>query len=53
MYVSFGKPRKAESMDMGSGVLARYDPGSGELVGFTITGPKAILGKPSPSKSAA
>jgi uncharacterized protein YuzE len=45
LYVSFGKPKEALTMDMGSGILARYDKDSYEMVGFTIVGLKAILGK--------
>ncbi len=32
-------------MDLGSGILARYEKESHEMVGFTITGLKTILGK--------
>ena len=35
------------------GVLARYDKASDEMVGFTLTGLKAILGKPASSKAMA
>jgi len=45
LYVSFDKPKEALTMDMGSGILARYDKDSHEMVGFTIVGLKAILGK--------
>ncbi len=44
LYISFGKPKQALTMDLGSGVLARYDKDSNKMVGFTITGLKAILG---------
>lgn len=47
LYVSFGKPKEALTMDLSSGILARYDKESHEMVGFTITGLKAILGKTS------
>lgn len=36
MYFSFGKPRKAVSEELGGGVVARYDPASKALVGFTV-----------------
>ena len=45
LYISFGKPKKALTMDLGSGILARYDKDTHEMVGFTITGLKAILGR--------
>ena len=47
LYISFGKPKEALTMDLGSGILARYDKNSHDMVGFTITGLKAILGKAS------
>ena len=47
LYISFGKPKKALTADLGSGILARYDKDSNKMVGFTITGLKAILGKAS------
>jgi|TARA_Y100000310_G_scaffold324454_1_gene386292 uncharacterized protein YuzE len=42
LYVSFGKPEKAVSVDLGSGIIARQSE-SGKLVGFTILGLKSIL----------
>jgi uncharacterized protein YuzE len=45
LYISFGKPKEALTMDLGSGILARYEKESHEMVGFTITGLKTILGK--------
>jgi uncharacterized protein YuzE len=36
LYVSFGKPRPALTLDLGEGMLARYREEDGELVGFTI-----------------
>ena len=47
LYISFGKPKEALTMDLGSGVLARYDKDSNKMVGFTITGLKSILGSAS------
>ena len=44
LYISFGKPKEALTMDLGSGILARYDKDSNKMVGFTINGLKAILG---------
>lgn len=43
LYISFGKPQPALSMDMGSGIVARYLEKSNELVGFTIVGLKHVL----------
>ena len=43
LYISFGKPREALTMDLGSGILARYDKDSNKMIGFTITGLKSIL----------
>ena len=42
LYISFGKPEKAISVDLGSGIIARQSE-SGKLVGFTILGLKKIL----------
>ena len=47
LYISFGKPRESLTMDLGSGILARYDKDSNKMVGFTITGLKSILGSAS------
>ena len=44
LYISFGKPKEALTLDMGSGILARYEKDTRTMVGFTITGLKAILG---------
>jgi len=38
LYLSFGKPRPAVGMDVGDGVIIRYDEQSNELVGLTIIG---------------
>jgi len=44
LYISFGKPEPALTLDLGNGVLARYKKGSNKMIGFTITGIKAIVG---------
>ncbi len=44
LYVSFGKPVPALTMDLGNGVLARYVKDTGELVGFTIVGVHQMVG---------
>jgi uncharacterized protein YuzE len=36
LYVSFGKPRKAEGIDIGDGTILRVDPETGQIVGITI-----------------
>ncbi len=36
LYVSFGKPRKAEGIDIGDGTILRIDPDTGEVIGITL-----------------
>ena len=43
LYVSFGKPQPALTLDLGEGMLARYREEDGELVGFTIIGVSRIV----------
>ncbi len=43
LYISFGKPQPALSLDLGSGIVARYLEGTNKLVGFTIIGLKHVL----------
>ena len=38
LYISFGKPREAVGIDIGDGVIVRYDEAKGEVVGITILG---------------
>lgn len=38
LYISFGKPRSARGVDIGEGVILRYDDKEKELVGLTIVG---------------
>lgn len=38
LYISFGEPEPALSLDLGEGVLARYREADNRLVGFTIIG---------------
>jgi len=40
LYVSIGIPRKAIGVDIGEGVIVRYDQKKGEVVGLTIMGVK-------------
>jgi len=41
--ISFGEPKAALSLDLGSGIVLRYLEKSGEIVGFTILGLKEVL----------
>jgi uncharacterized protein YuzE len=43
LYVSIGKPRKATGVDIGQGVIVRYDEKRREVVGLTIMGIRARL----------
>lgn len=38
LYLSFGSPRPATSVDVGQGVVVRYDEQAREVVGLTIVG---------------
>lgn len=38
LYISFGKPRMAIGLDVGEGVVVRYDEKAHEVVGMTIVG---------------
>ncbi len=43
LYLSIGKPRKATAVDIGQGVVVRYDEKKREVVGLTILGMRARL----------
>jgi uncharacterized protein YuzE len=43
LYLSIGKPRKAVGVDIGQGVVVRYDEKRREVVGLTILGVRARL----------
>ena len=43
LYLSIGKPRKAAGVDIGHGVVVRYDEKKKEVVGLTILGMRARL----------
>jgi uncharacterized protein YuzE len=43
LYLSLGKPRKAAGIDIGDGVVVRYDERKREVVGLTILGVRARL----------
>lgn len=38
LYLSFGKPKPATGVDIGQGVIVRYDEQAREVVGLTIVG---------------
>jgi uncharacterized protein YuzE len=38
LYLSFGKPRAALGVDVGGGVVVRYDEKAREVVGLTLIG---------------
>ena len=38
LYISLGKPREAVGIDIGNGVIVRYDEAKGEVVGITVLG---------------
>jgi uncharacterized protein YuzE len=43
LYISVGEPRPAVGVDIGEGVVARYDEEQKELVGVTLIGLRARL----------
>ncbi len=43
LYLSIGRPRKAAGVDIGDGVVVRYDEKKKEVVGLTILGVRARL----------
>ena len=40
LYISTGRPTKALGLDVGEGVIVRYDEKTGAVVGLTIVGVK-------------
>lgn len=40
LYISTGRPTKALGLDVGEGVIVRYDEKTGEVIGLTIVGVK-------------
>jgi uncharacterized protein YuzE len=38
LYLSFGKPKAATGLDIGEGVIVRFDEQAQEVVGLTIVG---------------
>ncbi|HEU4759410.1 MAG TPA: DUF2283 domain-containing protein [Dehalococcoidia bacterium] len=43
LYISFGEPRPALALDLGEGVLVRYQEEDGLMVGITIIGAREML----------
>jgi uncharacterized protein YuzE len=43
LYLSLGAPHAAEGVDVGEGVVLRYDPEQREVVGLTVVGLRARL----------
>jgi uncharacterized protein YuzE len=43
LYISVGKPRPAVGVDIGEGVIVRYDEARHEVVGLTVIGMKDRL----------
>ena len=43
LYLSIGKPRKATGVDIGQGVIVRYDEKKKEVVGITVLGVRSKL----------
>ena len=39
LYISIGKPVKAEGVDIDKGTIVRVNPETNEIVGFTIISP--------------
>ncbi len=45
LYLSVGKPRPAIGIDIGDGVVLRYDEATQEVVGLTVIGLRAKVAK--------
>jgi uncharacterized protein YuzE len=43
LYLHVGEPRKAEGEETPEGHVLRYAPGTQEIVGLTVLGPRRIL----------
>lgn len=43
LYLSIGEPKPAEGIDIGEGVILRYDETHKEVVGLTLIGLRARL----------
>jgi len=47
LYLSIGAPKKAIGMDIGDGVILRYDEAHNEIVGLTLVGLRERIAKSS------
>ncbi|MGF1518149.1 MAG: DUF2283 domain-containing protein [Nodosilinea sp.] len=45
LYLSVGEPRQAVGIDIGEGVVLRYDEATQEAVGLTVVGLQAKFAK--------
>ncbi|MEA5449819.1 DUF2283 domain-containing protein [Leptolyngbya sp. CCNP1308] len=45
LYLTVGEPRPAFGVDIGDGVVLRYDEANREVVGLTVIGLRAKLAK--------
>ena len=45
LYLAFGRPKPALGVDIGEGVVVRYDEKKKEVVGLTIIGIRSKLSK--------
>lgn len=43
LYLAVGEPRPAEGIDIGEGVVLRFDPARREVIGLTVIGLRARL----------
>jgi len=43
LYLSLGAPRAAVGIDVGNGIILRYDEAANEVVGVTLVGVRARL----------
>ncbi len=50
LYLAVGEPRPAEGVDIGEGVVLRFDPERREVIGLTVVGLRARLLKSLKSK---
>jgi len=48
LYLSVGEPRPAAGIDIGEGIVLRYDEAAKEVVGLTLIGLRARLQKELP-----
>ncbi len=44
LYISFGEPCPSLTLDLGGGLLARYQKDTAEITGFTFLGVAKVVG---------